>query len=385
MLLIIILTLLIISLGVLEKIKHNSNKKKIPIRININGIRGKSTITRLIFSILKENQHNVIAKTTGTDARILYWHTDKEDPIIRKPQGANIGEQKAIMRHVVHQNADSLVNECMAVNPDYQITFQNDLVKANVGVIVNVLEDHMDVLGPTLDEVAEAFAATIPFNGKAVVMQDEYTNYYKKIAQDRKTDLIVVDKNEISEDYLKKFDYIVFPDNVAIALGVAKSLGIEEDVAMKGMLNAPPDSGAVRVKYYEANNNTNIFINAFSANEPESSLAILDKVYSYNYPFEKVVIILNCRYDRVDRTYLFTEKFIPKIKIDTLIVTGSTTQMVTEVMKDYPEINYYNFEGKEFSEVQDRILKESQKSLIFCVGNIHGNGKSIVNFIEGKS
>ncbi|PNZ34665.1 poly-gamma-glutamate synthase PgsB, partial [Mammaliicoccus vitulinus] len=87
----------------------------------------------------------------------------------------------------------------------------------------------------------------------------------------------------------------------------------------------------------------------------------------------------------VDRTYLFTEKFIPKIKIDTLIVTGSTTQMVTEVMKDYPEINYYNFEGKEFSEVQDRILKESQKSLIFCVGNIHGNGKSIVNFIEGKS
>jgi UDP-N-acetylmuramoylalanine-D-glutamate ligase len=32
----------------------------------------------------------------------------------------------------------------MAVNPDYQITFQKDLVKANIGVIVNVMEDHMD-------------------------------------------------------------------------------------------------------------------------------------------------------------------------------------------------------------------------------------------------
>ena len=38
----------------------------------------------------------------------------------------------------------------MAVNPDYQIVFQEDLVKANIGVIVNVMEDHMDVLGPTL-------------------------------------------------------------------------------------------------------------------------------------------------------------------------------------------------------------------------------------------
>ena len=50
------------------------------------------------------------------------------------------------MRKVVKQKADSLVNECMAVNPDYQITFQKDLVKANIGVIVNVMEDHMDVL-----------------------------------------------------------------------------------------------------------------------------------------------------------------------------------------------------------------------------------------------
>ena len=54
----------------------------------------------------------------------------------------------------------------MAVNPDYQITFQNDLVKANIGVIVNVMEDHMDVLGPTLKDVAQAFTATIPYNGK---------------------------------------------------------------------------------------------------------------------------------------------------------------------------------------------------------------------------
>lgn len=53
----------------------------------------------------------------------------------------------------------------MAVNPDYQITFQNDLVKANIGVIVNVMEDHMDVLGPTLKDVAQALLQQFHITG----------------------------------------------------------------------------------------------------------------------------------------------------------------------------------------------------------------------------
>lgn len=60
------------------------------MRININGIRGKSTITRMAYSVLREDQYRVIGKTTGTDARMLYWFTEKEYPVIRKPQGANI-------------------------------------------------------------------------------------------------------------------------------------------------------------------------------------------------------------------------------------------------------------------------------------------------------
>ena len=146
-----------------EKKRHANRLEKfhyvltIPLRININGIRGKSTITRMAYSVLREDQYRVVGKTTGTDARMLYWFTEKEYPVIRKPQGANIGEQRDIIRKVVKQKANALVNECMAVNPDYQITFQNDLVKANIGVIVNVMEDHMDVLGPTLKDVAQAF------------------------------------------------------------------------------------------------------------------------------------------------------------------------------------------------------------------------------------
>jgi len=271
----------------------------------------------------------------------------------------------------------------MAVNPDYQITFQRDLVKANIGVIVNVMEDHMDVLGPTLKEVAEAFTATIPYKGHLVVMKDDYTDFFAKVAKRRKTKLIVVDKEEVPESYLRKFGYIVFPDNVAIAMGVAEALGIDRDTALRGMLNAPPDVGAVEVKYFNANQTTNVYVNAFAANEPQSTKAILNKVESYNYPYQKVVIVLNCRDDRVDRTRQFVENFITEVEFDTLICTGKSTQMVTDAMKGQKHKKYLNFEGKDMKQVEDALYKESENALIFCVGNIHGPGKQIAQYIEG--
>ncbi|MFW2432858.1 poly-gamma-glutamate synthase PgsB [Staphylococcus cohnii] len=383
MLLIIICIGVILWLGIVEKRRHSDRLEKIPIRININGIRGKSTITRLIYSILREDKYRVIGKTTGTDARMMYWFTPREYPVYRKPQGANIGEQRDIVRKVVKQRANALVNECMAVNPDYQITFQKDLVKANIGVIVNVMEDHMDVLGPTLDEVAQAFTATIPYKGHLVVMKDDYTKFFAKVAKRRKTKLIVVDKEEVPESYLREFGYIVFPDNVAIAMGVAEALGIDRDTALRGMLNAPPDVGAVEVKYFNANNTTNVYVNAFAANEPQSTKAILNKVESYNYPYQRIVIILNCRSDRVDRTRQFAENFIKDVPFDTLICTGKSTQMVTEVMRELPDKKYLNFEGKNINEVERALYAESHNALIFCVGNIHGSGKEIAQYIEG--
>lgn len=383
LLLVVIFSALILILGMREIYIHNKRIKKVPIRININGIRGKSTITRLIYGILREDNYKVIGKTTGTDARMLYWFDEEEYPVVRKPQGPNIGEQKDILQNVNDNGGEAIVNECMAVNPDYQIIFQNQLLKANIGVIVNVMEDHMETLGPTLDEVAEAFTATIPYNGKLIVMKDDYTEFFKKEADKRNTETIVVDKDKVEESLLREFDYIVFPDNVAIAMGVAEAVGANTDTALKGMLNAPPDSGAVHIHYYHKNNTKNIFVNAFAANEPQSTKAILQKVIDYKYPYEKKVIILNCRGDRLDRTKLFAENFITDVDYDTLICVGKSTQLVTEVMKSQPDKKYLNFEGKPFEEVEKAIYEETENALVFCVGNIHGNGKKVVNLLEG--
>ena len=94
------------------------------MRININGIRGKSTVTRLITGIVTEAGYKTIGKTTGTSARMIYWFTDEEKPIVRRPEGPNIGEQRRVVKEAAKLKAEALVSECMAVNPDYQITFQ---------------------------------------------------------------------------------------------------------------------------------------------------------------------------------------------------------------------------------------------------------------------
>ena len=40
---------------------------------------------------------------------MLYWFTEKEYPVLRKPQGANIGEQKRHCAKVVKQKAMRLL------------------------------------------------------------------------------------------------------------------------------------------------------------------------------------------------------------------------------------------------------------------------------------
>ncbi len=48
-------------------------------------------------------------------------------------------------------------------------------------------------------------------------------------------------------------------------------------------------------------------------------------------------MILNCRSDRVDRTRQFVENFIDDVDFDTLICTGKSTQMVTDLMQHLPD------------------------------------------------
>lgn len=374
----------LVILGLLERKKHQAHVDAVPIRININGIRGKSTVTRLVTGILVEANYKTVGKTTGTDARMLYWDTNEETPIIRKPQGPNIGEQKDVVKAAVDRNAEALVSECMAVNPDYQVTFQDTLIQANIGVIVNVLEDHMDVMGPTLDEIADAFTATIPYNGHLIVSNDEYVDFFKQKAQERNTKVIVADNSKVTEDFLRQFEYTVFPDNASLALAVAEVLEIDAVTAKRGMLNAYPDPGAMRILPLFQKERPSFFINGFAANDPASTINIWNRAVELGYPAEDPIIIMNCRADRVDRTEQFAVDVLPYLKSSLLLLIGESTGPIVEAYEAgvIPSDHLIDLEGASSAEIIETLPKDRGDRVIYGIGNIHGAGEPLIEELK---
>ena len=357
------------------------NVEKIPIRVNINGIRGKSTVTRLITSILTEAGYKTVGKTTGTAARMIYWFQDDEDIIVRQPQGANIGEQLKVLQKAADLNAEALVCECMAVNPDYQKVFQFRMLEANIVVIVNVLEDHLDVMGPTLDQIAQAFGATIPYNGFLITIDCAYTNYFKQIAKERNTKVIIADNSKITDEYLAKFDYMIFPDNASLALAVGEALGIDEETCFKGMLNAHPDPGAMRITRIGDENLNCTFVNGFAENDPQSTVNICERVKELEYNTEDPIVIMNCREDRVDRTEIFVSDVFPKIQTHTLVAIGEVSEPITTAFNNgqFPNVkNYINLEYAEPDKIMETLNPLLKDRMVFGVGNIHGQGEAFI-------
>ena len=357
------------------------NVEKIPIRVNINGIRGKSTVTRLITSILTEAGYKTVGKTTGTAARMIYWFQDDEDIIVRQPQGANIGEQLKVLQKAADLNAEALVCECMAVNPDYQKVAQDGCSLLLRDDIVDVLEDHLDVMGPTLDQIAQAFGATIPYNGFLITIDCAYTNYFKQIAKERNTKVIIADNSKITDEYLAKFDYMIFPDNASLALAVGEALGIDEETCFKGMLNAHPDPGAMRITRIGDENLNCTFVNGFAANDPQSTVNICERVKELEYNTEDPIVIMNCREDRVDRTEIFVSDVFPKIQTHTLVAIGEVSEPITTAFNNgqFPNVkNYINLEYAEPDKIMETLNPLLKDRMVFGVGNIHGQGEAFI-------
>jgi len=89
--LISLITALLLTYGVVEYIRHQKKVYSIPIRIHINGTRGKSSVTRLIGAGLRAGKIKAITKVTGTFPRLIL--ADGSEAKIRRKEGANIIEQ----------------------------------------------------------------------------------------------------------------------------------------------------------------------------------------------------------------------------------------------------------------------------------------------------
>ena len=372
-------TVSLLVAGILEQHNHYRRLHSIPHRILINGIRGKSSITRLCAGALRSGGVLTVAKTTGTAARFI--HPDgREEPVYRKFEIANVVEQIGIVRRAAAYRPGALVIECMAVMPDLQEINQSKLVRSTIGVLCNVREDHLAEMGPTLDDVARSLCRSMPIGGVCVTAERERAGILRAEAAKRNCELIEVDPDSVTDAEMRGFDWITFKENVAIALSVAALLGVPRQAALEGMWTAQPDPGVLRVHHYRAGRRTVRFANVFAANDPESTLMNIEQLRGQQAIGDPLHVVINCRPDRMERNGQMGA-LVPRIAPERVVLIGEPTRSArTAIPADWHD-RVVDLGGHRPARdlVRDLLSEKDGPELsVVAIGNIHGQGELLI-------
>lgn len=177
---------------------------------------------------------------------------------------------------------------------------------------------------------------------------------------------------------------MVFPDNASLALAVAEALDIPDEVAFRGMLNAHPDPGAMRITQFGDPKAPAFLVNGFAANDAASTLRIWERVGEVGYSVDSPIVIMNCRPDRVDRTEQFARDVLPYINTDILVLIGETTSPIMDAYNEgiIPAKEIWNLEGHSTEEIINKLRPELHNRMIYGVGNIHGAAEPLIEAMK---
>ena len=349
-----------------ENRRARTDRQALQHVIHVNGIRGKSSVSRLIDAGLRAGGWSVLTKTTGTCPAVI--GVDGEETPLRRYGPANIREQLATLRRAVRAQADVLVLECMAVLPEYQQLCEERMLRADIAVITNVRLDHTEEMGATTDEIAEALSLTIPRSGLLFTAEEKYRDFFAQRAARRGSRVCLAHPADMAHEA-----QIDFSDNVALALAVCEHLGVSRERALHGMRTYRPDPGVFRVEMRRgADGSAQRFINALAANDPDSAARLLDGAEVQGLMAHgQRVLLMNNRYDRPARLRQFVDFAVQhQQRFDCFMATGSACALVRRMLRQR-------------GIVAGRILRLSTRAgvaqlngecVIFAVGNIVGTG-----------
>lgn len=354
-----------------EKISLEKARKKIKMVIHVNGIRGKSTVSRLIDAGLRDGKKRIFTKVTGTEPK--YIDINNQEKNIKRIGKANIREQIKIIKKAAKSETEILILECMAVKPELQKISEEKIVKADIAVITNVRYDHLDEMGESLEKITNSLCNTIPQNGILITGEEKNLDIIKEKAESKVTKVLFMD--ELKDDY-KKIDFI---ENVAVALKVCEYLGVSREVALERMKKYKKDSGVLKeIKFLNSQGKKISFINLLAANDPDSSEKIIKEFESEELWTRKKYLMVNNRRDRLSRLEQFVN-FVEKHeeKFEKIFISGESINIFCKKLNK-------NINKVEILKNVEQFDILTEDSVIFAVGNICGKGKELLKVIESR-
>lgn len=350
---------------ILERQCARRDRAKLAHVIHVNGTRGKSTVARLIAAGLRAGGWRVVCKTTGTDPVIS--SVDGSEQLIRRIAPSNIREQLRVLHRAAAQDAQVLVAECMAVQPELQRVSQHEMLRADIGVITNVRLDHTDVMGTTLPEIASALCNTVPVGGALFTAEDRLTQQLSDAAAAQQSLFFPVRPDGSEPD----FD---FAENIALALAVCGYLGVPRDTALEGMLHFSRDPYALSLWRLGGS----VFVNALSVNDAESTARVYAVVRTgLSEPPQRVIFLFNNRMDRGARTRDMV-RTARDLLPDEVWLLGSGQAYFRRSLARSGFSGAVVPLGRTF---EDRLRALPPGTLVFAAGNIAGCGRRLMEFV----
>ena len=343
----------------------------------MSGTRGKTSIVRTLASVLRAEGMTVLAKTTGSEARYILPDGEEEDVIRRGI--TSVLEQKKLIRKAAKLNVDCIITEIMSIQPENHIIETHKLIKPGITVFSNFRPDHTDVAGNTIESVSGLFLNDIYPGSKVFIHKNDanslltcHINKNKCVlnkAQNKKSNGLVSDNRALINH---------FSDNLDLVFEISENLGIDRITINKGIKNVSMDIGKFEIFRFISEKKEIFFINSFAANDPESTLQIINKTRNIlNLTEGKILGLMSLRSDRGDRSKQWLEYLVGNQDIFSLLYFTGIHSGIFK--RKIPASVMLKNKDPEF--ITNYIINSSEdKSIIFGLANIKGIGTKLLNY-----
>ena len=175
-----------------------------------------------------------------------------------------------------------------------------------------------------------------------------------------------------------------------LSLTVCEALGIDRDVALKGMAELEPEPGATQVCKTSFHGREIIFVNAFAANDPESTRRIWESIAERYRPDEgyRRIAVVNCRADRPQRSHEIAAAAAHWSEVHHFVVIGSGTIIfLREALRNGIGAERITVEeSATFREVVETIFEVAgPKAAVVGMANIKGSGGQLARYFANRA
>jgi len=335
----------------------------------------------MLASVLREDGKKVLAKTTGSEAK--YILPDASEVDVPRNRLISIIEQKDLIKKAAKIGAECVVAEIMSIHPENHFVESQRILKPDMVVITNVRKDHIDEMGETIEKIASVFSLDIPEKSDCFIPGNENLPIFSTTVKNGGGNLFQVSRG-ISNSLQKKSPQLKvheFIENLDIVYAVGKHLKINDEKISNGIFKTMHDVGKYKIWKYKLEKEKKIYylVNAFSANDPDSTLQVIIKLKELLPAASgRLIGLLTLRADRGDRTLQWIDvlkngKFSIFNKI---FVIGTHRKIVKRKVNRVSSLN-----DSRPQKLLETIIAESEnQTVIFGFGNMAGMGRQLVNY-----